>query len=111
MIGNALNVSRHTVVVAVAGNAERSCASRPFTKSSACTISVCQVKNTFTSADPRPVLERTETAPGRSFIASSMGRVTAAIISSAGITPLSTRMTQRGKSVLGKTDDGMRYAE
>ena len=41
-----------------------------------------------------------------SFIASSMGRVIVAIISSAGITPLSTRITTRGKFVCGKTDDG-----
>jgi hypothetical protein len=45
--------------------------------------------------------------PGMSFIASSMGRVMVAIISSAGMTPLSTRMTTRGKLVCGNTDDGI----
>ena len=55
--------------------------------------------------------ERTEFTPGTSFIASSMGRVIVAIISSAGMMPLSTRMTTRGKSVCGKTDDGVRSAE
>jgi hypothetical protein len=46
-----------------------------------------------------------------SFIASSMGRVMVAIISSAGMMPLSTMMPTRGKFVCGKTDDGMRSAE
>src|SRR5437764_13905053 len=46
-----------------------------------------------------------------SFMASSMGRVTVAIISSAGMTPLSARMTTRGKLVCGKTDDGIWMAE
>src|SRR6266566_9527117 len=74
-------------------------------------MSTCQLKKTFTSAEPRPVNERTETAPGMSFIASSMGLVMVAIISSAGITPLSMRMTTRGKLVCGKTEDGMVMAE
>jgi hypothetical protein len=69
-------------------------------------MSTCQLKKTLISAAPRPVVERTVTEPGISFIASSMGRVIVAIISSAGITPLSTRITTRGKSVCGKTDDG-----
>ena len=73
-------------------------------------MSTCQLKKTLTSAEPRPVAERTDTAPGMSFIASSIGRVMVAIISSAGMTPLSMRMTQRGKLVCGKTDDGIRSA-
>ncbi len=56
-------------------------------------------------AVPRPVVERMVSLPRMSFIASSMGRVTVAIISSAGITPLSAMMTTRGKSVSGKTDE------
>src|SRR5437868_9544669 len=56
-------------------------------------------------AVPRPVVERIVSLPRMSFIASSMGRVTVAIISSAGITPLSAMMTTRGKSVSGKTDE------
>ena len=70
-------------------------------------MSACQVKKTFTSAEPRPVAERTNAAPGTSFIASSIGRVMVAIISSAGMTPLSIRMTQRGKFVCGNTDEGI----
>lgn len=70
-------------------------------------MSTCQLKKTLISAEPRPVVERIVTEPGMSFIASSMGRVMIAIVSSAGITPLSTRMTRRGKLVCGKTDDGI----
>ena len=81
------------------------------TASSAKGMSVCHVKNTLISAEPRPVAERTETEPGTSFIASSIGRVTSAIISSTGMIPLSTRMTQRGKSVVGNKDEGIRNAE
>ncbi len=71
-------------------------------------MSVPQVKKTFTSAEPRPVAERMFTTPGMSFIASSTGRVMVAIISSAGMTPLSIRITTRGKSVCGNTDAGSR---
>src|SRR6266576_3243036 len=74
-------------------------------------MSTDQLKKTFTSADPRPVTERTFTTPGMSFIASSIGRVTVAIISSPGITPLSIKMTTRGKSVCGNTDEGIVSAE
>ncbi len=70
-------------------------------------MSAFQLKKTLISADPRPVRFRSVTAPGTSFIASSMGRVTRTIISSAGMTPLSTMMTTRGKSVWGKTDEGI----
>ncbi len=69
-------------------------------------MSVFQSKKTLISAEPRPVAERTVTDPGMSFIASSIGRVIVAIISSAGMTPLSTRTMTRGKSVCGKTEDG-----
>src|SRR6476659_9068879 len=74
-------------------------------------MSTDQLKKTFTSADPRPVTERTFTTPGMSFIASSMGRVTVAIISSPGITPLSIKMTTRGKSACGNTDEDIVSAE
>src|SRR5437773_492750 len=70
-------------------------------------MSTCQLKKTLISAEPRPVAERMVTTPGMSFMASSMGRVIVAIISSLGMTPLSTRMTTRGKLVCGKTEDGM----
>ena len=49
---------------------------------------------------------RTLTTPGMLFIASSMGRVMVAIISLAGMMPLLTRTTTRGKFVSGNTDDG-----
>ena len=39
-------------------------------------------------------------------MASSIGRGIVAIIWSAGITPLSTRITTRGKAVWGKTEVG-----
>ncbi len=73
-------------------------------------MSTFHVKNTLISAEPRPVADLTVTVPGMSFIASSMGRVMRAIISSPGMTPLSTRMTTLGKSVCGKTDDEMLVA-
>ena len=47
------------------------------------------------------------TTPGTSFIASSIGLVMVAIISSAGISPLSIMMVTRGKFVCGKTLDGI----
>src|ERR1039458_8875566 len=74
-------------------------------------MSTRQLKKMLIWAEPRLVAERTDTAPGMSFIASSMGRVTVAIISSAGMMPLSTRMTTRGKLVCGNTDDGIRNAD
>ena len=40
-------------------------------------------------------------------MASSIGLVIVAIISSAGMTPLSIRMMHRGKSVCGKTEEGI----
>lgn len=74
-------------------------------------MSVFQSKKTLTTADPRLVLERMLTVPGMSFIASSTGRVIVAIISFAGMAPLSIRMTTRGKSVCGNTADGIVTAE
>src|SRR4051812_49779744 len=74
-------------------------------------MSTLQLKNTLMSAEPRAVVERIFSAPGIPFIASSMGLVMVAIISSAGITPLSMRMTTRGKLVCGKTEEGMVMAE
>src|SRR6267142_4711814 len=74
-------------------------------------MSTFQSKKTLMSADPRAVVERMFCAPGIPFMASSMGLVMVAIISSAGMTPLSMRMTTRGKLVCGKTEDGMVMAE
>lgn len=74
-------------------------------------MSAFQVKKTLISAAPRPVVDRMVTTPRMSFMASSMGRVMVAIISSAGMTPLSTKTTTRGKSVWGKTEEEMLRAE
>src|ERR1017187_2510854 len=111
MMGNAENVTRSMSVEAVAGRSLRICESRPSTYNSDCAMSTCQLKKTLICAEPRLVAERTVIAPGMSFITSSIGRVTVAIISSAGMMPLFTMMTTRGKFVCGKTDDGVRHAE
>ncbi len=111
MMGKAENVTRSISVEAVAGRSLRICESRPSTYNSDCTMSTCQLKKTLICAEPRLVAERTVSAPGMSFIASSIGRVTVAIISSAGMMPLFTMMTTRGKFVCGKTDDGMCSAQ
>src|SRR5437763_7223687 len=80
IIGKAEKVMRQTVVVAVVGKLARICDSRLWTCSSEVCISTDELKNTFTSADPRLVAERTLVTPGISFIASSMGRVIVAVI-------------------------------
>src|SRR6266850_3104237 len=98
-------------MVTVEGSVARTCASRLMTYSSDCTMSTFQSKKTLMSAEPRAVVERILVEPGISFIASSMGLVMVAIISSAGMTPLSMRMTTRGKLVCGKTEEGMVKAE
>ena len=105
-MGKAEKVNRQTVVSADAGRDERICDRRESTYSSDWVMSTCQLKKTLISAEPRPVVDLTETEPGMSFMASSIGRVIVAIISSAGMTPLSTRITTRGKSVCGKTEEG-----
>jgi hypothetical protein len=107
IMGKAEKVSRCTANSAVVGSVPRIWARRPSTYNSACTISVDQSKKTSTAADPRPVVERMLAVPGMFFMASSTGRVIVAIISSAGMTPLSIRITTRGKSVRGKTEAGI----
>src|SRR4029077_6868258 len=52
-------------------------------------------------------MERTVSSPGTLLTASSMGRVTVTIIWSMGMTPLSTEISTRGKSVEGNTDTGI----
>src|SRR5580692_4588056 len=74
-------------------------------------MSVPQLKSTLMMAEPREVEERTETTPGMLFMASSMGRVIVAIISLAGMMPLLTITTTRGKSVRGNTDEGVLRAQ
>src|SRR5208283_181496 len=71
------------------------------------TMFTCQSKKRSTSAEPRLVMERTVNKPGTLFTASSMGRVMLTIIWLIGITPLSTPMMTRGKSVVGKTEVGI----
>src|SRR5690242_8749970 len=104
MIGNAEKVSRETSVDAVAGRSARISESRPSTYNSDCTMFTFHLKKTLTWAEPRAVAERTVVTPGTFFIASSIGRVIVAIISLAGMMPLFTRMTTRGKFVSGYTD-------
>src|SRR5277367_4169386 len=111
MMGNAENVTRSISVSTVVGSSLRICESRPSTYNSDCDMSTFQLKKTLICAEPRLVDERTVSAPGMSFNASSMGRVTVAIISSAGMMPLFAMITTRGKFVCGKTDDGMRSAQ
>src|SRR5438132_14115702 len=98
-------------MVTVEGSVARTWARRLMTYSSDWTMSTFQSKKTLMSAEPRAVVERIFSAPGIPFIASSMGLVMVAIISSAGMTPLSMRMTTRGKLVCGKTEDGMVMAQ
>ena len=74
-------------------------------------MSAPQLKITLMMAEPRVVEDRTDATPGMLFIASSMGRVTVAIISLAGMMPLFTMTTTRGKSVWGNTDDGVCRAQ
>ena len=72
-------------------------------------MSTDQLKKTFTSADPRPVIERTFTTPGMSFIASSIGRVTVAIIQSGAggalPVPFLTSRLRRGQPVADLADE------
>ena len=73
-------------------------------------MSECQSKKRSTSAEPRLVIDRTVCKPGTLFTASSIGLVIVTSIWSIGATPLSTPITTRGKSVLGKTDTGIEKA-
>src|ERR1019366_4266825 len=113
MMGNAAKVSRLAVSLAVDGSDAWARATAAFTYCSVWNISTPQLKNRFTSAEPRLVVDLTESRPGTLLSASSMGRVTMTCIWSMGATPLSMPTTMRGKSVDGKTDTGMvnaRYA-
>src|SRR6266446_4733895 len=73
-------------------------------------MSTLQSKNKLTSEEPREVFDLMRWMPGIPFIASSMGRVTETNVWVAGATPLSTIMTTRGKSVVGKIAIGKRQA-
>src|SRR5665213_54474 len=74
-------------------------------------MSAPQLKITLMTAEPRIVDDCTDITPGMLFMDSSMGRVMVAIISLAGMMPLFTMTTTRGKSVLGNTDDGVFRAQ
>ncbi len=106
-MGKLAKVSRWVWMVAVGGNCPRTDDRAASTSCSVVTMSTCQSKNRSISAEPRLVMERTCFSPGTPFTASSIGRVMVTIIWSIGITPLSTPMTTRGKSVEGKTEIGM----
>ena len=106
-MGKLAKVSRCVWMTAVAGRSVRMCDSAASTSCSVVTMSACQSKNRSISAEPRLVIDRTCCSPGTLLTASSIGRVMVTIIWSMGITPLSTPMTTRGKSVVGKTDTGM----
>src|SRR5207248_9203023 len=113
MMGNAAKVSRFVVIFAVPGKLDWVRATAALTYWSVWNMSMTQLKNRLISADPRLVMERTDSSPGTLFKASSMGRVMVTCIWSIGATPLSTPTTMRGKSVDGKTATGMdvaRYA-
>ncbi len=111
VIGKTENVRRNARASTVLGRLERTCARRLRTCSSVVSMSTFQLKKTLTTLEPRPVLDCMLTTPGASFIASSIGLVIVAIISSAGISPLSTMIVTRGKFVCGKTLDGIEVAE
>ena len=113
MMGKAAKVKRCASILAVAGSSGCTREMAAFTYCRVWNVSTSQRKNRSTSAEPRLVMERTCSSPGTLFTASSMGRVTVTIIWSMGITPLSTPISTRGKSVEGNTDTGMvkaRYA-
>ena len=99
-------VTRLVVTLAVAGSVCSTLLSAASTSWSERTMSWFQSNSRSTSAEPRLVIERTETSPGTAFTASSMGLVMVTCICSTGITPLSTPTTTRGKSVGGKTEMG-----
>src|SRR5579884_2972250 len=111
MIGKVANVRRCTSIVAVDGSVLCARETAAFTYCSVWNMSTCQSKNRSTSAEPRLVMERTESRPGTLFTASSMGRVIVTIIWSMGITPLSTPIRMRGKLVEGKTETGILNAK
>ena len=107
MMGKAAKVNRFVRISAVDGSDDRM---RPTAASTYCRVwnmSTFQLKNRSTSAEPRLVIDRTDSRPGTLLTASSTGRVIVTIIWSIGITPLSIPITMRGKFVSGKTEIGM----
>src|SRR6266481_4517861 len=107
MIGNTAKVNRCVSNLAVGGSDDCVRATTASTRCSVKIMSEPQSKNKSTSAEPRLVIDRTLVNPGTLLTASSSGRVIVTSIWSMGITPLSTPITTRGKSVLGNTATGM----
>ena len=107
MMGKLANVRRCVWILAVGGKVLRVFASAASTSWSVVTMSTFQSKKRSISAEPRLVMERTSSSPGTLLTASSIGRVMVTIIWSMGVTPLSTPIRTRGKSVVGKTAIGM----
>src|ERR1035441_4064605 len=107
MIGKLAKVRRCVLMLADGGSVLRVLDSAASTSWSVVTMLTFQSKNKSISAEPRLVIDRTCLSPGTLFTDSSMGRVMVTIIWSMGITPLSTPINTRGKSVVGKTEIGM----
>ncbi len=107
MMGKLAKFRRWVLMLTVGGSELRMPDSAASTSCSVVTMFTCQSKNRSISAEPRLVMDRTCCNPGTLFTASSMGRVMVTIIWSIGITPLSTPISTRGKSVVGKTEIGM----
>ncbi len=106
MMGNAAKVKRCVSTLTVGGSVGCKRATTASTRCSVKIMSEPQLKNKSTWADPLLVVDRTLCKPGTLLTASSSGRVMVTSIWSIGITPLSTPMAMRGKSVLGKTEIG-----
>src|SRR6266852_1019866 len=112
-MGKVAKVRRWVSIFAPAGSSGWRRATTASTRWSVVIMSAFQSKKRSTSAEPRLVTEVTFRRPGTLFTASSIGRVMVTSIWSMGMTPLSTPITMRGKSVLGKTATGIlkaRYA-
>ncbi len=106
-IGNAANVSRLAVTLAVEGSVGCTLASAALTRVNVWNMSTFHVKNRSISTDPRLVMDWMSSRPWTVFSTSSIGRVTVTSIWSIGATPLSTPTTTRGKSTSGKTATGI----
>src|SRR5580704_14331941 len=106
-MGKAAKVRRLEVSLAVGGREVWTRARAALTYSRVWNIFTFQLKNKLMSAEPRLVVERTDSRPGTLFTASSIGCVTVTCIWSIGATPLSTPTAIRGKSVDGNTATGM----
>src|ERR1700746_405211 len=105
-MGKLAKVMRWASILAVAGISGCTREIAALTYCRVWNMSTSQRKKRSTSAEPRLVIDRTESNPGTLLTVSSMGRVIVTIIWSIGITPLSTAIRMRGKLVDGNTDTG-----